>query len=150
MSHSNKPFAPFFLMEIFLAASSRGEKSVLVLETRMKTVNIKYRSVDTVAGAPATTDTSATPCIKRKITPARARRSKFRLDEFVRKKQGEKASLDHQQTGENHEVGSQVAGNTSSITRGGQLETPAAPPTSWSSSCPTQWSRTGLWRAYPW
>ena len=58
------------MLEIFLAASSRGEKAVLVLETRMKTVNIKYRSVDIVAGAPATTDTSATPSIKRKLTPA--------------------------------------------------------------------------------
>ena len=106
------------MLEIFLAASSRGKKAVIVLETRMKTVNIKYRSMDTVAGAPATTDTSATPCIKRKITPARARRSKLRLDEFIRKKQGEKASSDHQQTGENNEVGSQAAGNTSSITSG--------------------------------
>ena len=106
------------MLEIFLAASSRGKKAVIVLETRMKTVNIKYRSVDTVAGAPATTDTSATPSIKRKITPARARRSKLRLEEFIRKKQGETASSDHQQTGENNEVGSQAAGNTSSITSG--------------------------------
>ena len=45
------------MLEIFLAASSRGEKAVLVLETRMKTVNIKYRSVDTMAGTPATADT---------------------------------------------------------------------------------------------
>ena len=37
---------------------------------------------------------------------------------FIRKKQGEKASSDHQQTGENNEVGSQAAGNTSSITSG--------------------------------
>ena len=41
------------LLKTFLAANSRGETAVLVLETKNKAVNTKYRSVDTEAGSPA-------------------------------------------------------------------------------------------------
>ena len=70
------------LLRIFLAASSRGEQAVLVLETSKTTVTTKYRSVETLAGAPATTNAYA----ERKRNPARARRSHIRLDEFMRRK----------------------------------------------------------------
>ena len=39
------------LLKTLLAASSRGETAVLVLETKKKAVNTKYRSVDIVEGS---------------------------------------------------------------------------------------------------
>ena len=41
------------LLKIFLAASSRGERAVLVLDTRSKALTTKYRSLDdAVIGVP--------------------------------------------------------------------------------------------------
>ena len=57
------------VLKTFLAASSRGEKAVLVLETQQKMVTTKYRSVETRPGSPVTcADTTK----KRRKTPARA------------------------------------------------------------------------------
>ena len=68
------------LVRMFLAASSRGEQAVLVLETKKKMLTTKYRSVESVAGVPATSCTK-----KEKVNPARARRSKLRLEQFNKK-----------------------------------------------------------------
>ena len=47
-------------------------------------INMKYRSVETFAGPSGTNSTSASP--KKKMNPARARRSKARLELFMKKK----------------------------------------------------------------
>ena len=83
------------MLETFLSASSRGEHALLILETRKTSINMKYRSLETVAGPSATTSTSVSP--KKKINPVRARRSRLRLEEFHRKKEEEK--LKQQKTG---------------------------------------------------
>ena len=71
------------LLKTFLAANSRGETAVLVLETKNKAVNMKYRSVDTEVGSPApVTNTSR----RKRKNPARARRSQLRLEAFRAKK----------------------------------------------------------------
>ena len=79
------------VLRIFLAASSRGEQAVLTLETRKGMLTTKYRSVETVAGVPATTSTSTT---HKKMNPARARRSRLRLEAFKNKKEEEKKQKD--------------------------------------------------------
>ena len=76
------------LLRIFLAASTRGEAAVLILDSRNGKLNTKYRSVETLAGTPATTSTSTNP--KRRKNPARVRRSKLRLEMFNQKKMNEK------------------------------------------------------------
>ena len=82
------------LLKTFLAASSRGETAVLVLETKKKAVNTKYRSVDTEVGSPAPlTNTSR----RKRKNPARARKSQLRLEAFRAKKSEEQARLEHQQ-----------------------------------------------------
>ena len=73
------------LLRMFLAASSRGEHTVLVLESRRSTITTKYRCVENVAGVPVSSNTS-TNCPRKKVNPARARRSKLRLEEFIKKK----------------------------------------------------------------
>ena len=94
------------LLKIFLAASSRGERAVLVPETRSKSLTAKYRSVDDdVVGVPA----PSTNNTLRKKTPARARRSQLRLETFVKKKSEEKTKKEQQQM-----LDSQAAGLTSS------------------------------------
>ena len=109
------------MLRIFLAASSRGEHAVLVLETRKRTLTTKYRSVEVLAGTPAPTCSSSVPNnVKRKRNPAWARRSKARLEEFNRRKVEEKikqgqTSQEHLQTGEKDAV-SQAAGDSSSNT----------------------------------
>ena len=75
------------VLRIFLAASARGEQAELVLETRNGMLTTKYRSSETVDGAPATP--SANPR-KKKMNPARARRSRLRLEEFKAKKLNQK------------------------------------------------------------
>ena len=88
------------VLRIFLAASIRGEEAVLVLDTRQGKLTTKYRRVETLAGTPATTSTSTTP--KRKMNPARVRRSRLRLEKFNQKKEEEKegeATKELQQTG---------------------------------------------------
>ena len=72
------------LLKIYLAASSRGEMAVLVLETKSKAVNTKYRSMDTVSGMP--TPPSSTCPKRRRNNPARAKRSQLRLENFAKKK----------------------------------------------------------------
>ena len=102
ISLDDVPIRVLEVLKIFLAASSRGEKACLVLETQSKMVNTKYRSVETRAGLPATeTNTS----MRRRKTPARARRSQLRLEEFTRKKLEEKAKLENQQTLDTTEAG---------------------------------------------
>ena len=41
------------LLRMFLAASSRGEHTVLALESRKGTIKTKYRCVENLAGIPA-------------------------------------------------------------------------------------------------
>ena len=86
------------VLKIFLAASSRGEKACLVLETKCNMIITKYRSVDMGAGTPAAATNITT---RRRKTPARARRSQLRLEEFTRKKLEEKAELETQQASVN-------------------------------------------------
>ena len=72
------------LLKTFLAANSRGETAVLVLETKNKAVNTKYRSVDTEAGSPAPLPSTSQK--RKRKNPARARRTQLRLEAFrVRK-----------------------------------------------------------------
>jgi hypothetical protein len=81
------------LVRMFLAASSRGDHAVFVLESSKQQITTKYRSVEKMAGSPAPTSTRT----KKKENPARARRSKLRLEQFLSKKEEEK--LQKQQTG---------------------------------------------------
>ena len=76
------------LLRIFLAARSRGEDAVLVLETRNQTISAKYKSAETASGAPAATNT---PLVrKRRKNPARVQRSRLRLETFMKRKEDEK------------------------------------------------------------
>ena len=70
---------------MFLAASSRGEHTVLLLESRKSTITTKYRCVENLAGVPASSSTS-TNGTRKKVNPARGRRSKLRLEELIKKK----------------------------------------------------------------
>ena len=76
------------MLKIFLAARSRGEDAVLILETRRKTLSAKYRSAEKAAGAPAATNTPALK--KRRKNPARVERSGLRLEKFMKKKADDK------------------------------------------------------------
>jgi hypothetical protein len=76
------------LLRIFLAASSRGEDAALTLETRRKVISTKFRSVESNAGAPAA-PTNISSAKKRK-NPARAKRSRLRLEDFMKRKVEEK------------------------------------------------------------
>jgi hypothetical protein len=99
------------LLKIFLAASSRGERAVLVLETRSKALTTKYRSVDDdVVGVPAP---STTNNILRKKSPARARRSQLRLETFMKKKSEERAKKEQQQMLDSQAAGATSSSNTS-------------------------------------
>ena len=88
MTSENVPPGILDMLKIFLAAKSRGEQAVLVLETKNGILTTKYRSVESNAGAPAYTSTS-TSNIK-KVNPARARRSKLRQEQFMKKKMADK------------------------------------------------------------
>ena len=84
MADESAPDIPHRVLDVlrtFLAANSRGEQAVLVLETRNCTLTTKYRNVETAAGAPA-----PPPMNRKKVNPARARRSRLRLEEFIKKK----------------------------------------------------------------
>ena len=116
-SQEDVPARVMELLRMFLAASSRGEQACLVLETRKRTVTTKFRSVETVAGNSATA--SPTPqAIKSKMNPARARRSKLRLEEFNRRKveKQAEASAGNNQTG-NQDVRSGANGDSSSTSK---------------------------------
>ena len=80
------------MVRMFLAASTRGDTIVLILETRKQQLITKYRSVE-VAGASATATTPATNTNRRTVNPVRARRSRLRLEQFHRKKEEEKQKL---------------------------------------------------------
>ena len=91
------------IVRMFLAASHRGDHAVLVLESRKQQITTKYRSVERKAGAPASTSTTSA---KKKMNPARARRSKLRLEQFNKKKEDEK--LKKQQTGSQTATGGKL------------------------------------------
>ena len=55
MSSTQVPPGVMELLKIFLAARSRGEDSVLILDTRRKTISTKYRTAENAVGAPAAT-----------------------------------------------------------------------------------------------
>ena len=75
------------IVRMFLSASNRGDHAVLVLESRKHQITNKYKSVERKAGAPASTSTTST---KKKMNPARARRSKLRrLEQFIAEKEQE-------------------------------------------------------------
>ena len=82
------------MVRTFLAASNRGDYAVLFLETRKQQIKAKYRSTEIVTGVPVTT---RSPFPKKKVNPARTRRSKLRLEQFLKKKEHEK--LENQQAG---------------------------------------------------
>jgi hypothetical protein len=111
----DEPSRVLELLKIFLAASSRGEMAVLVLETKSKAVTTKYRCMDTVSGLP--TPPSSTCPKRRRNNPARAKRSQLRLEKFVKKKIEEKARQEDQQI-----LDSQAAAITSSNSNGLVLE----------------------------
>ena len=71
---------------------------MLVLDSRKQQITTKYTSVERVAGAPASTSTGSS----KKKNPARARRSKLRLEQFTKKKEDEKLNQQN--------IGSQKAG----------------------------------------
>ena len=77
VSVQDMPVRVMETLRIFLAANFRGEEAALVLETRKGVLTTKYRSVETVAGVLAQTTKLA-----KKINPARARRSKARMEEL--------------------------------------------------------------------
>ena len=88
MSAQDVPPGVMDLLRIFLAASSRGEEAVLILETRRKTISTKFRSFESPVGVPAA---PANITLKeKKKNPARARRSKLRLEKFMEKKKEDK------------------------------------------------------------
>ena len=61
------------MVRMFLASSTRGDHTVLTLETRNQQIVTKYRSVETVAGNSATTaNTPATDKNRKTVNPARA------------------------------------------------------------------------------
>ena len=71
----------------FLAPASL-EKSLTVpyiLKSRKSTITTKYRCVENLAGVPASSSTSTNGPIE-ESNAARARRSKLRLEEFIKKK----------------------------------------------------------------
>ena len=86
------------MLETFISTSSRGEHALLILETRKASINMKYRSVE------------------KKMNPARARRSKARLELFLKKKDEERnQELSIQVIGES--ATSEVAGAANYNTR---------------------------------
>ena len=85
------------MVKMFLAASKRGDKTVLILESRNQKIFTKYRSIETVTGPTATTSPSTTTSSMRRTNPSRAKRSRLRLEKFNQKKEDEK--LDQQEIG---------------------------------------------------
>ena len=71
------------LLRIFLAARSREESVMFTMETRRKQITSSYRS-DNLTGSPATTNTENK---KGKNGPARVRRSRMRLEQFMKRKE---------------------------------------------------------------
>ena len=96
------------LLRIFLAASSRGEEAVLILETRKNKLTTKYRSVELFVESPASTIPST--------KPNRAKRSKLRMELFTQKKLEVKKEQEEgsQENAPAEEVASLATGHTSS------------------------------------
>ena len=90
------------MVRMFLAASHRGDHAVLVLESRKNQITTKYSSAEKIAESSAHTSTST----KKKENPARARRSKLRLEKFLERKEEEK--LQKQQTGSQTAAGGKL------------------------------------------
>ena len=64
------------------------------METRNKNLTTKYKCREEVSGGPVPTSSSSNPSkSKKRINPARARRSKLRLEMFVKKKLEEKKKV---------------------------------------------------------
>ena len=100
-SDQEVPTGVLDLLRIFLAARSRGEDAILILETRKRNISTKYRSSEHAAGAPAAVNN---PVLKRKKrSPARVLRSRLRMEKFMKEKVDEKlkaeASLESQVAG---------------------------------------------------
>ena len=86
------------MVKMFLAASKRGDKTVLILESRNQKIFNKYRSMETVTGPTATTSPSnTTTSSMRRKNLSRAKRSRLRLEKFNQKKEDEK--VDQQEIG---------------------------------------------------
>ena len=104
------------MLVYFLSASTRGEHAVIILESRMKGINIKYRSVENETGSPATANNSNPS--KKRMNPARARRSRARLEMFMQKKLKEKEAASNSHLGICGKEGNRgvVAGDTSNNT----------------------------------
>ena len=79
------------MLKIFLAARSRGEDAVLILETRRKTLSAKYRSAENAAGSSAAKNTPALK--KRRKNQARVERSRLWIETFMKKKTDDKNRL---------------------------------------------------------
>ena len=78
------------MVKMFLAASKRGDNTVLTLESRSKQIITKYRSVEKVTGPTATTSPSTATQSSRRKNPSRARRSRLRMEKFNQKKDDKK------------------------------------------------------------
>ena len=102
------PIRVMDMLMIILAARSRGEDACLILETKKTNLTTKYRSVETVTGAPAAATCTTTS--KKQQNPARAKRSQLRLEKFQKKKIENK----NQPTGDQEEV---AAGDTNRKTK---------------------------------
>ena len=83
-----------------------GDHTVLTLETRNQQLFVNYNSVETVAGTSATANTPDSNKSRRKRNPARTRRSRLRLENFLRRKEEEKEQ----------ETGTKIAAGDSSNT----------------------------------
>jgi hypothetical protein len=90
MDDSDVPQRVLDMVRMFLASSTRGEHTVLNLETRNQQLFTKYRSVESLAGTSAKASTPDTNTTRTRRNPARARRSRLRLENFQRKKEDEK------------------------------------------------------------
>ena len=92
------------MLKIFLPTSSRGETSVLVLDTKNKAVTNKYKSVEPVDGKPD----KPRPSTRKSQNPVTVRRSQLWLETFIKKKVEEKASNDNQQALDKPAAGASV------------------------------------------
>ena len=127
MASENVPSSILDMLKVFLAAKARGEQAFLFLETKNGTLTTKYRSVEAIAGIPASTSPSTTKI--KKVNPARARRSMLRQEQFFQKKIAENKERQlrgGKQNGESHAA--QDVGNTSNkpcqlLVNLGQIET---------------------------
>ena len=111
ITQSDIPSNVLELLKMILAARTRGEQAVLILETRNGTLATKFRSTESEAGTPASP--TLTRPTKRK-TPSRARRSQLRLEKFKLKKIEEERKAVHLHAGTQLEgVTSHAAGDSS-------------------------------------